>query len=70
MNAKYCECVNERKKKFKKSGIEVEPTTLCIPVHCSTHLHHHIRSNNFILKVNDAQFKHTTSKCGRQEGNL
>ena len=36
MNAIYYECVNERKKNFKKEVVEVEPTTMCLLVHCST----------------------------------
>jgi hypothetical protein len=34
MNAIYYECVNEKKMKKKVAGIE--PTTLCLLVHCST----------------------------------
>jgi hypothetical protein len=35
MNAIYYECVNERKK-ISKKVVEVEPTTMCLLVHCST----------------------------------
>jgi hypothetical protein len=35
MNAIYYECVNERKK-ISKKVVKVEPTTMCLLVHCST----------------------------------
>ncbi len=74
MNAKYYECVNERRKKNSKRVMRVETTTLGLLVYLLYRLHHHIllrRSKFFyILKVNYAQFKHTIPKCGRQEGNL
>jgi hypothetical protein len=67
MNAKYYDCG-----KFKKSG-RVEHTTLCFQVHCSTIFtitFSHSVQQFFRLKVDHAQFKHTTPKCGRQERNL
>jgi hypothetical protein len=64
-----CEC----KKKFKKKVAGIEPITLCLLVHCSTIFtvtSLTMLKQIFILKVNHAQFKQTTPKCGWQEGNL
>ncbi len=71
MNAIYYECVNEKKTLKKVTG--VEPTTLWLLVHCSTIFtitFSYYTQTNFYLKVNHAQFKQTTPKCGKQKGNL
>jgi hypothetical protein len=64
MNAIYHECVNERKKNFK-NVVDVEPTIMCLLVHCSTIFTTHslpLIKQIFILKVNHAQFKQNNYK--------
>jgi hypothetical protein len=71
MNAIHYECVNGKKIKKICQGSNLQPCVYqssALPYSPSYSLP--ALKQIFILKVNHAQFKQTTPKCGRQEGNL